>query len=103
MQCQDAEATDCNPYFHSTLQVMNECLKDSSTNKLSSIHCSVQSEVRYMLIIDCSKDNSLVRLIIKSGRLHCDDHPRLYVCGDFPGDRQGNSADTRVNQTPAQY
>lgn len=77
---------------------MNECLKDSSTNELSSIHCSVQNEVRYMLIIDCSKDNSLVRLIIKSGRLRCDgDHPRLYVCGNFPGDRQGDSADTRVS------
>ena len=75
---------------------MRESLEDSSMKKTSSIHSSVQSEVRHMLIIDCSEDSSVIRLVFQRGILHCH-QLRFYVCGDFPGDVHASSSETRVS------
>ena len=75
---------------------MKESLEDCSMKETSSIHSSVQSEVRHMLIIDCSEDSSVIRLVFQRGILPYH-HLRLYVCGDFPGDIQDGSSDMRVS------
>lgn len=75
---------------------MKESLEDSSMKEMSSIHSSVQSEVRHMLLIDCSEDNSVIRLVFQHGILHYQ-HLRFYVCGDFPGDIHDGSTDMRVS------
>lgn len=83
----------CNPYFNSILHVMKKSLDDLSIRESNSIHSSAQSEVRYKLIIDCSEDNSLVRLLFKHGMLRRE-NTRIYICGDFPGDKE--ATDMRV-------
>ena len=77
------------------MSILKESLEDFSTQETGSIHSSVQSEVRYKLIIDCSEDSSLVRIVFKYGALQ-QENPRLYICGDFPGDR--NTSNARVSR-----
>lgn len=62
----------------------------------SSIHSSIQNEVRHMLIIDSSEDNSVIRLVFQHGILRRE-HLRLYICGNFPGDIHAGSSDMRVS------
>ena len=75
---------------------MKESLGDSSMKETSSIHSSVQSEVRHMMIIDCSEDSSVIRLVFQRGILPYQ-HLRFYVCGDFPGDVHGGGSDMRAS------
>ena len=75
---------------------MKESLDDSSMKETSSIHSSVQSEVRHMMIIDCSEDSSVIRLVFQRGILPYQ-HLRFYVCGDFPGDIHGGGSDMRAS------
>ena len=46
-----------------------------------------ENEVRYKLIIDPSKDSSIVRLLFRFGVLHRH-NTRIYVCSNFPGDNE---------------
>ena len=75
---------------------MKKSLSDSSMRETSSIHSSIQNEVRHMLIIDCSEDSSIIGLVFQHGILHSE-HLRLYICGNFPGDMNSGSSDMRVS------
>jgi len=46
-----------------------------------------ENEMRYKLIIDCSEDGLLVRLLFSSGVL-LRDKTKIYMCSDFPGDAE---------------
>ena len=46
-----------------------------------------ENEMRYKLIIDCSEDGLLVRLLFSSGVL-LRDKTKIYMCSDFPGDME---------------
>lgn len=46
-----------------------------------------ENEMRYKLIIDCSEDNSVVRLLFSTGVLNRE-KTRMYMCSDFHGDSQ---------------
>ena len=95
IQCCDSKATDSEAHFRSIIYVMKDSLQDSSIMETSSIHSSVQSEVRHMLIIDCSEDSSVIRLVFQHGILPYQ-KLRMYVCGDFPGDIYDGSSKMRV-------
>ena len=72
-------------HYRSILDVLKDSLEDRSNSVVSEVHASIQTEVRYKLIIDPSEDDSLVRLLFKYGVLNRD-QTRLYICSDFPGD-----------------
>ncbi len=74
-------------HFRSILKILKDSLADRSSTKGDAIHNSIQSEVRYKLIIDPSEDDSLVRLLFTYGVLQRES-TRLYICSDFPGDDQ---------------
>jgi len=65
--------------------VLKDSLEDCSSSDVNEVHASIQTEVRYKLIIDPSEDDSLVRLLFKYDVLKRD-QTRLYICSDFPGD-----------------
>ena len=73
--------------FNSILGVLKNSLADHVSSEGDNIHNSIQSEVRYKLIIDPSEDDSLVRLLFTNGVLKRD-NTCLYICSDFPGDTQ---------------
>ena len=57
----------------------------SSTTKFQT---SIQSDVRYKLIIDSSGDDSLVRLMFQFGLLQKKKETlKIYVCSELAGDR----------------
>ena len=74
-------------HFNSILSILKNSLADHVSTEGDDIHNSIQSEVRYKLIIDPSEDDSLVRLLFTNGVLKRD-NTWLYICSDFPGDRQ---------------
>ena len=78
-------ATEEGVRYRSILHVLKDSLEDCSTSDFNEVHTSIQTEVRYKLIIDPSEDDSLVRLLFKYGVLNRD-QTRLYICSDFPGD-----------------
>ena len=69
------------------LDILKDNQASDTTSEGNDIHRSIQSEVRYKLIIDPSEDDSLVRLLFTHGVLQRD-KTRLYICSDFPGDTQ---------------
>ena len=71
--------------YRSNFDVLKESLEDCSSSYINKVHTSIQTEVRYKLIIDPSEDDSLVRLLFKYGVLERE-KTRLYICSDFPGD-----------------
>ena len=77
--------TEESVQYRSILHVLKDSLEDCSTSDFNEVHTSIQTEVRYKLIIDPSEDDSLVRLLFKYGVLNRD-QTRLYICSDFPGD-----------------
>ena len=74
-------------HFNSILSVLKSSLADHVDTEGDDIHNSIQSEVRYKLIIDPSEDDSLVRLLFTNGVLKRD-NTWLYICSDFPEDKQ---------------
>ena len=71
--------------FRSIFHIIKDSLEDRSSSDVNEVHASIQTEVRYKLIIDPSDDDSLVRLLFKYGVLKRG-QTRLYICSDFPGD-----------------
>ena len=63
------------------LEVLKQSLADHPKD------LSAENEVRYKLIIDSSKDESLVRLLFSFGVLERT-HTRIYVCSKFLGDSE---------------
>ena len=76
-----------NVCHRSVLGILKNSLQDCTLSETDDVHTSVQSEVRYKLIIDPSEDDSLVRLLFSHGVLERE-NTRLYICSDFPGDSQ---------------
>ena len=74
-----------NVQVRSIFHIIKDSLKDCPSSDVNEVHASIQTEVRYKLIIDPSDDDSLVRLLFKYGILKRD-QTRLYICSDFPGD-----------------
>ena len=74
-------------HFRSILKILEDSLADHSSITRDDVHNSIQSEIRYKLIIDPSEDDSLIRLLFTYGVLQRES-TRLYVCSDFPGDDQ---------------
>ena len=79
-------------HFRSALDILKDSQVDHAISEGDDIHKSIQSEVRYQLIIDPSEDDSLVRLLFTYGVLRRKD-TRLFICSDFTGDSR-----SRVNQ-----
>jgi hypothetical protein len=52
------------------------------------VHCSIQSNTRFQLIIDPSDDQSVMRLLFKFG-LFKENATKMFVCSNLPGDIQG--------------
>jgi hypothetical protein len=74
-------------HFSHILSILKNSLADHISTEGDDVHNSIQSEVRYKLIIDPSEDDSLVRLLFTYEVLKRN-NTRLYICSDFPGDRQ---------------
>lgn len=74
-----------NVQFRSLFDILEDSLEDCSSSHVNEVQGSIQSEVRYKLIIDPSDDDSLVRLLFKFGVLKRN-QTRLYICSDFPRD-----------------
>ena len=72
-------------YFRSILDILKDSQRDHATSEEDDVHSSIQSEVRYKLIIDPSEDDSLVRLLFTYGVLRRGD-TRLFICSDFTED-----------------
>ena len=79
-------------HFRSILDILKDSQVHHTTSEGDDIHQSIQSEVRYKLIIDPSEDDSLVRLLFTYGVLQREG-TRLFICSDFTADSQ-----SRVNQ-----
>ena len=73
------------------LDILKDSQGDHAISEGDDIQKSIQSEVRYKLIIDPSEDDSLVRLLFTYGVLQRKD-TRLFICSDFTGDSR-----SRVN------
>ncbi len=73
--------------FSHILSILKNSLADHASTEGGDVHNSIQSEVRYKLIIDPSEDDSLMRLLFTYEVLKRN-NTRLYICSDFPGDRQ---------------
>ena len=61
-------------------------MDDKELSKSDDTHSSIQSEVRYKILIDPSADESLVRLLFTFGILKRQ-KTKIYVCSEFPPDR----------------
>jgi len=72
--------------YHSTLNILKESLKDRVYSSETSDQFSIQSDVRFKMIIDSSEDGSLLRLLF-SFKVLDREHTRVYVCSNFPGDK----------------
>ena len=84
--------------FRSIFHIIKDSLEDRSSSDVNEVHASIQTEVRYKLIIDPSDDDSLVRLLFKYGVLRRD-QTRLYICSDFPGDSHIMQVDNEYSHT----
>ena len=72
--------------LQTTQCILRDSLKDLSYSPIMGNIMSVQSEVRYKLIIDPSEDESLVRLLFTFNVLKKDE-TSIQVCSSFPGDK----------------
>ena len=82
----------------SILDILKDSLQDHAKSETDAVHSSIQSEVRYKLIIDPSEDDSLVRLLFMYGVLE-EKKTRLYICSDFAGESQLRVSSITSNTT----
>lgn len=78
----------CQAKERSVLDVLRDSLNDHSSQSLESFHLSIQSDIRYQLIIDTSGDESLSRLLF-SFELLDKSTTKVFICSSFPGDVHG--------------
>jgi len=72
--------------YHSTCSILKESLNDQAYSSETSDQFSVQSDVRFKMIIDSSEDGSLLRLLF-SFKVLDRERTHVYVCSNFPGDK----------------
>ena len=80
-----SEASRSGLTYRSVLSILKASVNDMELSKKDDVHRSIQSEVRYKLIIDPSADESLVRLLFTFGVLQRQ-NTRVYICSEFPPD-----------------
>ena len=85
-------------HFRSILDILKDSQVDHATYEGDNTHKSIQSEVRFKLIIDPSEDDSLVRLLFTYGVLQRE-NTRLYICSDFPGDTRSRVSELDCQKT----
>ena len=73
--------------YRSMLSILKSSIKDLEMSTSDDVHSSIQSEVRFKLIIDPSADESLVRLLFTFGVLKRQS-TKMYICSEFPPDSQ---------------
>lgn len=67
---------------------MSQSLNDDIISSTTKFQTSIQSDVRYKLIIDSSGDDSLVRLMFNFKLLEeKKDSLKIFVCSELAGDR----------------
>ena len=77
-------------YKPKTIDILRESLADkpySDQAVQNTFLDDTKNEVRYKLIIDPSKDESITRLLLMFGMVKCD-NARTFMCSNFPGDSQ---------------
>ena len=68
--------------------MVSQSLKDDVFSSTTKFQTSIQSDVRYKLIIDSSGDDSLVRLMFNFGILQeKKELLKIFVCSELAGDR----------------
>ena len=72
--------------FRNVLSILKDSLSDVAFSERDEINSSIQSEVRYKLIIDPSADESVVRLLFAFGILKRQE-TKVYVSSDFLPDQ----------------
>lgn len=71
--------------YRSVLSILKDSISDMELSRKDSVHSSIQSEVRFKLVIDPSADESLVRLLFTFGVLQRQ-KTKMYICSEFPPD-----------------
>ena len=70
------------------LEVLSESLSAEIFSSGSNFQTSIQSDVRYKLIIESSEDDSLIRQLFNFGLLkEKKESLRIYVCSELASDR----------------
>ena len=70
------------------LEVISESLSAEIFSSGSNFQTSIQSDVRYKLIIESSEDDSLIRQLFNFGLLkEKKESLRIYVCSELASDR----------------
>ena len=69
-------------------EILSDSLNDHCVQQSGSQHISIQSDVRYQLIIDSSIDESLSRFLFVF-KLLDKAKTKMFVCSSFPGDVHG--------------
>ena len=64
----------------SAIDVLKESLTENRSLEASDVHSSIQSDVRYQLIIDPSDDQSVMRLLFTFGLLDRENTKMIVWC-----------------------
>ena len=82
------------------MEVLKKSLLDQPFATMNEVKTSIQSEVRYKLIIDPSEDDSLVRLLFTFNVLKRE-QTKIYVCSDLQGDKSVEVSSTNEQNSTA--
>lgn len=80
-----SETTKQSLKYRNIPSILKESMTDNALSERDEINSSIQSEVRYKIVIDPSSDESLVRLLFTFGILRRQE-TRVYICSEFPRD-----------------